>query len=75
MFPGIDNIIHKSFALNLRQDGPLGIRPTDGNSVFPAGITVAATFDSDLMYQRGLALGQEFRGKGINVWLAPVTGT
>ena len=55
------------------QDGPLGIRPTDGNSVFPAGISVAATFDTDLMYARGLALGEEFRGKGINVWLAPVS--
>ncbi|GAO49653.1 hypothetical protein SAICODRAFT_9295 [Saitoella complicata NRRL Y-17804] len=56
------------------QDGPAGIRPTDFNSVFPAGITAASTWDRELLLQRGLALGAEWRGKGINVALAPVTG-
>ncbi|KAF2205910.1 beta-glucosidase-like protein [Delitschia confertaspora ATCC 74209] len=56
------------------QDGPLGIRNSDHNTAFPAGITVGATFDKDLMRRRGEALGEEFRGKGINVYLGPSVG-
>ncbi|KAF2837832.1 glycoside hydrolase family 3 protein [Patellaria atrata CBS 101060] len=56
------------------QDGPLGIRNTDHNTAFPAGITVGATWDKDLMYARGAALGEEFRGKGVNIALLPSVG-
>ena len=56
------------------QDGPLGIRNSDHNTAFPAGITVGATWDKDLMRARGVALGEEFRGKGINVHLGPSVG-
>lgn len=42
--------------------------------MFPAGITTGATFDKKLMYQRGVAIGKEARGKGINVWLGPSVG-
>ncbi|QSS66359.1 hypothetical protein I7I51_07216 [Histoplasma capsulatum] len=56
------------------QDGPLGVRNTDHITAFPAGITVGATFDKQLMYDRGVALGKEFRGKGINVHLGPSVG-
>jgi len=56
------------------QDGPLGLRNSDHNTAFPAGITVGATFDKDLMYARGVALGEEFRGKGVNVHLGPSVG-
>ena len=55
-------------------DGPLGVRNTQGNTAFPAGITVGATFDKDLMYERGVGLGEEARGKGVNVLLGPVVG-
>ena len=48
------------------QDSPLGIRETDYNTAFPAGITVGATWDKDLMYERGAALGAESRGKGLS---------
>ncbi|KAI5211325.1 hypothetical protein E4T38_01386 [Aureobasidium subglaciale] len=51
------------------QDGPLGIRTADLASVFPAGLTIAASWDPDLMYSRGFALGEEFRGKGAHVYL------
>lgn len=54
------------------QDSPLGVRRTDGSSAFPAAINVAATFDKNLMYARGQAMGEEFRGKGINVALGIV---
>lgn len=55
-------------------DAPLGVRGSDYNSAFPAGMTVAATFDRGLMYKRGLAMGKEAKGKGINVLLGPVAG-
>ncbi|KAF8575983.1 glycoside hydrolase family 3 protein [Ramaria rubella] len=60
----------KGFCL---QDSPLGVRDTDFVSAFPAGIQVAATFDSSLMNQRGAAMGAEHRGKGVNVALGPMT--
>ncbi|EMR69432.1 putative beta-glucosidase 1 protein [Eutypa lata UCREL1] len=55
-------------------DAPDGIRGQEYVSAFPAGIHVAATWDRDLMYQYGKALGSEYRGKGINVALGPVAG-
>jgi beta-glucosidase len=55
-------------------DAPDGVRGQEFVSAFPAGIHVAATFDRDLMYQYGRALGSEFYGKGINVALGPVAG-
>lgn len=56
------------------QDGPLGVRTTDNVTAFPAGITTGATFDKKLMYERGVALGQEFKGKGVNMYLGPSVG-
>jgi beta-glucosidase len=56
------------------QDSPLGVRFADYASAFSSGQTVAATFDRNLIYQRGLAMGREFAGKGANVLLGPVAG-
>ncbi|KAI5918925.1 glycoside hydrolase family 3 protein [Camillea tinctor] len=56
------------------QDGPLGVRTTDNITAFPAGISTGATFNKDLMYQRGVAMGEEFRGKGANFYLGPSVG-
>ncbi|PPQ70745.1 hypothetical protein CVT24_000856, partial [Panaeolus cyanescens] len=53
------------------QDSPLGIRFADLVSAFPAGINAAATFNRTLIRQRGVALGEEFRGKGVHVTLGP----
>ncbi|OJJ42517.1 hypothetical protein ASPZODRAFT_147160 [Penicilliopsis zonata CBS 506.65] len=55
-------------------DGALGVALTTNNTAFPAGITTGATWDKDLMLARGEALGAEFRGKGVNVFLGPVVG-
>ncbi|THW98371.1 hypothetical protein D6D18_05149 [Aureobasidium pullulans] len=55
-------------------DGPTGYARSDGVSVFPSGVTVAATWDRDLMYQRALAIGEEFRAKGAHVHLGPSPG-
>lgn len=54
-------------------DGPLAIRVADYASVFPAGVSVAATFDRQLMYDRGVEMGAEFRGKGAHVALSYVS--
>jgi len=56
------------------QDGPLAIRVEQYASVFPAGISVAASWDKDLAYQRGVEMAQEFRGKGSHIALGPVAG-
>lgn len=56
------------------QDSALGIRKGDHATMFPAGITVGATFDKELMYERGAALGEEARNKGVHVQLGPVVG-
>ncbi|EIW64808.1 beta-glucosidase [Trametes versicolor FP-101664 SS1] len=54
------------------QDSPVGVRFVSGNSVFPAEINAAATFNRTLIRARGAAMGAEFRGKGINVALGPM---
>ncbi|KAK5128716.1 hypothetical protein LTR85_000049 [Meristemomyces frigidus] len=56
------------------QDGPLGLRFVDNATAFPAGITVGATWNKELMYERGRAHGLEARLKGINVLLGPSMG-
>lgn len=63
--------IHNFSGLCL-QDSPVGVRFVDGNSVFPAEINAAATFNRTLIRQRGAAMGAEFRGKGIHVALGPM---
>ncbi|KAJ9634467.1 hypothetical protein H2204_006292 [Knufia peltigerae] len=54
------------------QDGPLAIRQATYASVFPAGLTTAASWDRGLMNLRGIYLGAEFKGKGAHVALGPV---
>jgi beta-glucosidase len=56
------------------QDGPLGIRFADHITAFPAGITTGATWNRDLFFRRGFAMGNEARGKGVNVLLGPAMG-
>ncbi|KAK0721491.1 glycosyl hydrolase family 3 N terminal domain-containing protein [Apiosordaria backusii] len=55
-------------------DGPLGVRYVDKASAFPAGMNAAATFSRKLIKARGEAMGEEFRGKGVDVQLGPVAG-
>ncbi|KJZ74948.1 Putative beta-glucosidase A [Hirsutella minnesotensis 3608] len=56
------------------QDGPLGLRFSDYNSAFPVGVTAAASWSKHLWNARGKAMGQEARGKGVDVLLGPVSG-
>lgn len=55
-------------------DSPTGVRGTDYNSVFAAGLNLAMTWDRNLIYQQGYALGSEHKGKGDNIVYAPVAG-
>ncbi|GKT45189.1 putative beta-glucosidase G [Colletotrichum spaethianum] len=55
-------------------DGPTALDRADLVSVFPAGLTTAASWDKELIYLRGKALGEEFRDKGVHVGLGPVAG-
>ncbi|NIO87780.1 MAG: hypothetical protein GTN68_45320 [Candidatus Aminicenantes bacterium] len=51
-------------------DGPVGVRW--GKSVtFPASVCMAATWNPDLIYEYGRALGRETKAKGRNVILGP----
>jgi beta-glucosidase len=55
-------------------DGPMAIRVADYASVFSAGVSAGATWDRSIMYERGHAMGVEFKGKGAHVALSPVAG-
>ncbi|KAI8659799.1 hypothetical protein LRP88_06362 [Fusarium phalaenopsidis] len=56
------------------QDGPLAIRTVDYASVFSAGVSAASTWDRAILYERGFAMGKEFKAKGAHVALSPVAG-
>lgn len=56
------------------QDSPLGIRFANHVTAFTPGIQAAATWDVDLIRQRGDYLGAEARGCGVHVLLGPVAG-
>jgi len=54
------------------EDSPLGVRPADFVTAFPAGINAASTWRRSLIRARGVAIGQEHVGKGVNVALGPM---
>ncbi|KAJ7902731.1 glycoside hydrolase family 3 protein [Mycena olivaceomarginata] len=54
------------------EDSPLGIRFADFVTAFPTGINTAATWNRKLIRRRGLYMGREHVGKGVNVALGPM---
>ena len=52
-------------------DGPLGIRAGTPSTAFPAPIALAASWDTELAWRFGEAIGKEYRNKGRQVWLGP----
>ena len=49
---------------------PLNVRPGDGATALPSGLSLAATFNTRLAYEGGTVVGREARAKGFNVQLA-----
>lgn len=47
----------------------MGVRGVADVTAFPAGINVAATWNRRMMRERGKAMGEEFKGKGVHVAL------
>jgi beta-glucosidase len=54
----------------LMADGPHGVRDGMATS-FPVGIGMASTWDVELAHRIGVAMGEEFRGKGKHQALGP----
>ncbi|KAL2141502.1 hypothetical protein VTI28DRAFT_2320 [Corynascus sepedonium] len=69
--PAISSINYPQLCL---QDGPLGVRFGSSITAFTPGIQAAATWDTDLIRQRGEYMGAEFRGVGVHSQLGPAPG-
>lgn len=53
-------------------DGPTGVHWwCDASTAYPALIAAAASFDADLWYELGTALGRDCRARGVHILLAP----
>src|SRR5688572_18742793 len=53
-------------------DGPMGVHWwCDASTAYPATIAAAASFDCDLWYALGRALGRDCRARGVHILLAP----
>ena len=55
-------------------DGPQGFRDEahpGTSTAWPSAMTVGASWDEDLLYEWGKAMGAEFYGKGANILLGP----
>ncbi|KAH9016754.1 beta-glucosidase, partial [Lactarius hengduanensis] len=50
----------------------LGVRDADLVTAFPAPINAAATWQRGLIRARGIAMGSEHAGKGVNIALSPM---
>ncbi|KAF5335645.1 hypothetical protein D9758_017768 [Tetrapyrgos nigripes] len=54
------------------EDSPLGVRFADYVTAFPTALMAASTWNRRLIRERGLAMGREHVGKGVNVALGPM---
>lgn len=52
-------------------DGPMGVRNYGPATAYPAGIALAATWDTNLVERVGAALGRDARARGVHFLLAP----
>lgn len=56
------------------QNGPQCVQQGDYSSVFVSGVSAAASWDRNLLYDRAYALAKEHKAKGSHVLLGPVGG-
>lgn len=52
-------------------DGPVGTRNDGKTTAYPASILSAATWDTALVNQLGMAIGRDARARGVHILLAP----
>ncbi|MBO4487854.1 MAG: glycoside hydrolase family 3 C-terminal domain-containing protein [Bacteroidaceae bacterium] len=52
-------------------DGPQGVRTTAKSTAYPTTVVLAATWNTDLAYDYGRALGRDSRARGIQYILGP----
>jgi len=52
-------------------DGPLGVHDYGLTTAYPAGIALAASWNTDLAQRFGTAMGKDARARGVNFILAP----
>lgn len=52
-------------------DGPVGTKSYGKSTAYPASVMNAATWNTDLIYDLGVALGRDSRSRGINFLLGP----
>lgn len=67
----LDSVV-KPVATDL--DGPAGFSSFMGNvncTAYPSAVVIASTFNVDLIYEMGVALGNEGLANNINGWYAP----
>ena len=63
-------------------DGPLGVRTWGPSTEYPAGISMAATWDTELEHRVGVEMGRDalardvdiILGPGMNIYRAPMNG-
>ncbi|TAQ90369.1 hypothetical protein B7494_g1320 [Chlorociboria aeruginascens] len=70
----ITNISRLGFPGLCLQDSGNGVRATDFVNGYPSGLHTGASWNKALANQRAIAMGGEFRAKGVNVALGPVVG-
>ena len=52
-------------------DGPLGLRLNTTTAAYPSGTLLASSWDVELAHTYGLAIGEEAKQLGVDMWLAP----
>ena len=52
-------------------DGPLGVDDYGPTTAYPAGILLAATWDTELARRAGMSMGKDARARGVHFILAP----
>ena len=68
---GIGNLKNRGVPNPQTADGPAGIRRSVHTTCFPCGTLIACSWDKDLQYAMGKAMGYEGVSTGIDILLAP----
>ena len=52
-------------------DGPNGVRSDVLSTLYPAPLLLAATWNPDLAWAKGIGTGRDARARGFHIWLGP----